>query len=502
MISLNHSIQITWNTFLILILLPSSISISTSTHFQNILHDKTWTTVFSPKATTFHKSWLTEPLILRNGITTNVLNSIFQFSDLDPLFYSSSGISASGQFTGDKAKHPNDYKIVKLELQDNEWWSAELNQPNGLDVPEASKLIDRGFSIVLNKVDHRWKSIHRVAKEIEQVMGQRVGVNLYLSPPLSQGFDTHFDEMEVFVIQIKGKKIWRIYQDPFVRAPRLDQRFKPMSAQLKTKNHTDILLKQGDILHLPSGFVHSAHVQDLSSPSIHLSFGIEVDVAFRWEGLLHAIVRSHYTEIEIKNLNSKRLKTKLQKDINSATRMLCHATISLLSTTSVNGMFGTPVPSIVRGSIYTPVDTTTTVNILIKEKMLNFIEFFANNIENKNSLKHWYSREELVKQCWRDGRLATYYLDQNNQEVFVGEPPEKELSSLLTITNQELSSLLISLLQDETLVQNGINNMEKEYDRRGTVTNEQRNKNLHRHETQRQRLYGDVITKTEGIEEL
>ena len=56
-------------------------------------------------------------------------------------------------------------------------------------------------------------------------------------------------------------------------------------------------LKQGDILHLPSGFVHSAHVQDLSSPSIHLSFGIEVDVAFRWEGLLHAIVRSHYTEI-------------------------------------------------------------------------------------------------------------------------------------------------------------------------------------------------------------
>ena len=58
------------------------------------------------------------------------------------------------------------------------------------------------------------------------------------------------------------------------------------------------------------------------------------------------------------------------------------------------------------------------------------------------------------------------------------------------------------MLQDQTLVQNGINNMEKEYDRRGTVTNEQRNKNLHRHETQRQRLYGDVITKTEGIEEL
>ena len=33
------------------------------------------------------------------------------------------------------------------------------------------------------------------------------------------------------------------------------------------------------------------------------------------------------------------------------------------------------------------------------------------------------------------------------------------------------------------------------------VTNEQRNKNLHRHETQRQRLYGDIITKTEGIED-
>ena len=80
--------------------------------------------------------------------------------------------------------------------------------------------------------------------------------------------------------------------------------------------------------------------------------------------------------------------------------------------------------------------------------MLKFIEFFATNIDIKIVETFWYSNEneELVKQCWREGCPPTYYLDQNNQEVFVGEPPEKELSSLLRVllktqTNQEFIHL-------------------------------------------------------------
>jgi len=32
-----------------------------------------------------------------------------------------------------------------------------------------------------------------------------------LTPPGSQGFAPHFDDIEAFVIQLEGKKRWRLY---------------------------------------------------------------------------------------------------------------------------------------------------------------------------------------------------------------------------------------------------------------------------------------------------
>ncbi|OXB63355.1 hypothetical protein ASZ78_001931 [Callipepla squamata] len=37
------------------------------------------------------------------------------------------------------------------------------------------------------------------------------GANTYLTPPGTQGFAPHYDDIEAFVLQLEGKKHWRVY---------------------------------------------------------------------------------------------------------------------------------------------------------------------------------------------------------------------------------------------------------------------------------------------------
>ena len=39
-----------------------------------------------------------------------------------------------------------------------------------------------------------------------------VGANVYLTPPGTQGFAPHWDDVDAFILQLEGKKHWRIYE--------------------------------------------------------------------------------------------------------------------------------------------------------------------------------------------------------------------------------------------------------------------------------------------------
>lgn len=38
--------------------------------------------------------------------------------------------------------------------------------------------------------------------------------NAYLTPPGSQGFAPHYDDIDAIILQLEGKKLWRAYIDP------------------------------------------------------------------------------------------------------------------------------------------------------------------------------------------------------------------------------------------------------------------------------------------------
>lgn len=53
--------------------------------------------------------------------------------------------------------------------------------------------------------------IHALNASLQEYFGCFVGANVYLTPPNSQGFAPHYDDIEAFVLQIEGKKRWKVY---------------------------------------------------------------------------------------------------------------------------------------------------------------------------------------------------------------------------------------------------------------------------------------------------
>jgi ribosomal protein L16 Arg81 hydroxylase len=102
-----------------------------------------------------------------------------------------------------------------------------------------------------------------------------VQVNAYVTPPQNKGFDAHYDVHDVFVLQLAGRKHWRIHE-PVLSSPLRDQpwneRKAAIDARLVETPAIDTELTCGDSLYLPRGYIHAA--ASLGEVSAHLTVGV------------------------------------------------------------------------------------------------------------------------------------------------------------------------------------------------------------------------------------
>jgi hypothetical protein len=109
----------------------------------------------------------------------------------------------------------------------------------------------------------------RLLQAFQNFLGNRVSVNCYYTPKDSQTLPCHFDCHPVFIIQIYGSKLWKLYR-PGPQKP-LYGEGSPVSP--KSRSHiSSFLLQPGDLLFIPRGFLHEA--ESVGSPSFHLTFGV------------------------------------------------------------------------------------------------------------------------------------------------------------------------------------------------------------------------------------
>jgi ribosomal protein L16 Arg81 hydroxylase len=94
-------------------------------------------------------------------------------------------------------------------------------------------------------------SLANLCRAVERTFSSHFQTNIYLSPPHAQGFKTHFDSHDVFVLQVSGSKLWTLY-DTGVVLPLRGQAFDP-DKHAPGPPTRELTLHSGDVLYCPRG---------------------------------------------------------------------------------------------------------------------------------------------------------------------------------------------------------------------------------------------------------
>ena len=129
--------------------------------------------------------------------------------------------------------------------------------------------IKNGASLIIDAIDEIHPPILELAENLELAFYDYFQVNLYIGWGGIHGFDLHWDNHDVFIIQVSGKKHWKIY--PPMRKYPLHRDIEPNDIA-PTKPIWEDVLTDGDILYIPRGWWHIAN--PINEPTIHLTFGV------------------------------------------------------------------------------------------------------------------------------------------------------------------------------------------------------------------------------------
>jgi lysine-specific demethylase/histidyl-hydroxylase NO66 len=181
----------------------------------------------------FHSEfWERKPFLIRRPHNRSFYDGWFGKADIEKLLETQSlryGVNldvtkyedgAQSTFSSD-----GDAKPSKVWKKFSKGWSVRILHPQRWSDP---------IFWMLSAFERYWRSV--------------AGCNAYLTPPGSQGFSPHYDDIEAFVIQTEGKKHWKCYR-PRSSSEVLPRFSSPNFEQLDLgKPILDVVLEAGDIL--------------------------------------------------------------------------------------------------------------------------------------------------------------------------------------------------------------------------------------------------------------
>ncbi|MGQ0661007.1 cupin domain-containing protein [Sphingosinicella sp.] len=144
----------------------------------------------------------------------------------------------------------------------------------------------RGATIILPHLHSSMYNLGEFCRSLEEVFTCHVQTNIYLTPPsreegkATQGFPPHYDNHDVFVMQIAGSKAWRIYGTP-VTTPFRGETFEVATHQAGEPSQT-FTMNAGDCIYMPRGLMHDAENSG-DEPSLHITVGL---ITKTWADLL------------------------------------------------------------------------------------------------------------------------------------------------------------------------------------------------------------------------
>jgi hypothetical protein len=162
-----------------------------------------------------------------------------------------------------------------------------------VDVERVLTEWEAGATIVLQALHVNWQPLAVFCRQLEEAFGLGVQANSYYTPRGSQGFAVHHDTHDVLVLQVAGEKRWLLY-DPLLELPLKHQRYSKSLGD-EGEPADDLVLRAGDTLYLPRGWLHQAETS--AADSLHLTIGIN---AYTWLDAARAALRPLGREADLR----------------------------------------------------------------------------------------------------------------------------------------------------------------------------------------------------------
>lgn len=148
--------------------------------------------------------------------------------------------------------------------------AEEYTYASGLvDTARLYRHFAEGSTVTLNGFETEHPALALLCRSMERELSIRFQTNLYFTPAQAQGFRTHYDSHDVFVIQVHGSKHWTLYNTP-VELPYRRQEFHPDDFTVGPLS-AEFTLEAGDVLYIPRGLMHDA--RSLDETSLHITLG-------------------------------------------------------------------------------------------------------------------------------------------------------------------------------------------------------------------------------------
>src|SRR5919106_3528691 len=151
----------------------------------------------------------------------------------------------------------------------------------------------RGATVVLQGLHLTWTPLALYCRELEAFLGHPVQANAYYTPARSQGLPVHHDTHDVLVLQISGSKRWLVY-GPVFELPVKHQRYRPELGE-PGPAVLDVVLRAGDTLYLPRGWLHEALTSE--EDSLHLTIGVGV---ITWLDVMRSVLAECEDDLEFR----------------------------------------------------------------------------------------------------------------------------------------------------------------------------------------------------------
>jgi len=221
-----------------------------------VLGDKAFEWLIAPTSVNkfYEEYWEKKPLLIKNTEDKDRFKTLFSTKSLDNILRTQRVLYGKN-----------------LDVTSYEDDKRETHNPEGRVYPAVLwDFFNNGCSVRMLNPQTFHKEVWRLCSTLQDHFQSFVGANVYLTPPGTQGFAPHYDDVEVFLVQLEGKKHWRLHKSRS-EEEKLPRHSSPNFSQEEVgKPFMEFDLEPGDVLYMPRGTIHQGNCLE-EEHSLHIT---------------------------------------------------------------------------------------------------------------------------------------------------------------------------------------------------------------------------------------